>query len=1110
MEKKLFVILLTLLMYNTIDAQEYIRLMNNQSSNFYDIQKSFNNYWIGRTQEKGNGWKQFKRWESFMEPRVYPSGKLINPDQSWREYNKFLEIYEKSNTQTNPKSANWTPLGPSILDSTENLLMNPGLGRINAIAVNPNDSNIIYVGSPAGGCWKSINAGNSWIPLTDNLPTLGVSGIVIDPVNTNIIYLATGDGDGSQTYSMGVIKSIDGGATWQTTGLNWSTTQSRVMSKIIINPVNTNVLWAASSNGLWKTTDGGANWYAVLGGSIKEIELNPENPNTVYACTNSIFYKSTNGGNNFSPIVGTGIPADTLISRLSIAVTPNDTNYIYVLASDQNNGGMFLGLYRSSDGGNTFVLRTNTPNILGSKTDGTGNYGQSWWDMTLAVSPTNKNEVYTGAINVWKSTDGGANLNAITQWEWPSGSFGYVHADIHTLKYFGNSLFCGSDGGIFKTNNNGISWTNLSNGLQITQFYRLGLSATNQNLIIGGAQDNGSILYKNGSWKNVHGADGMECIMDAADSVIYVSTQNGGLLISTNGGSSFSNCAPPVWYGAWTIPVVLDPITPNTIYAGYQELWKSNNQGTVGSWMQISNFGSALLNTLVVAKSNPSVIYVSNYYTIYKTTDGGAVWSEIKNGLPNKAITSIAVHDTNPNILWVTLSGNLNGEKVYKSIDGGSTWVNVSGNIPNIPINCIVYEHGSNNGVYIGTDVGVFYKDDNISNWQSYMTDLPKVIVMELEIHYPSNKIRAATFGRGMWESDLYSPLPTLPIAQFNSSNTNICPGGCAVFSDLSINAYPQWTWSFPGGSPATSTLQNPLVCYNYTGLYNVSLVMVNSFGTDSVNLLNYIEVQPANVFNLPLIEGFENGTATPPNWKIINSDNDMTWDHQSLFGAYGLSNSCIYMDNRQEDLSGTKDYIYLPALDFTNITSPELSFDIAYAQKSIANTDTLAVYYTTDCGSTKIKIWEKSGSALTTAPNIYSVFTPDSNDWRNEIVNLNMLSGMPSANLLFENRSGWGNLLYLDNINIKDNSTINIDDNLLNDIEFFPNPAHNIVSIKTENAQSVEIVIYNTVGGKVFDRKINQPQKETKIQLNNLPQGIYLIKMISDDKIKYSRLVLI
>jgi PKD repeat protein/photosystem II stability/assembly factor-like uncharacterized protein len=1110
MEKKIFVILLTLLMYNSIDAQEYIRLMNNQSSNFYDIQKSFNNYWIGRTQEKGNGWKQFKRWESFMEPRVYPSGKLINPDQSWREYNKFLEIYEKSNTQSNLKSANWTPLGPSSLDSTENLLMNPGLGRINAIAVNPNDSNIIYVGSPAGGCWKSINAGNSWMPLTDNLPTLGVSGIAIDPVNTNVIYLATGDGDGSQTYSMGVIKSIDGGATWQTTGLNWSTTQSRVMSKIIINPVNTNVLWAASSNGLWKTTDGGANWYAVLGGSIKEIELNPENPNTVYACTNSIFYKSTNGGNNFSPIIGTGIPADSLISRLSIAVTPNDTNYIYVLASDQNNGGMFLGLYRSIDGGNTFALRTNTPNILGSKTDGTGNYGQSWWDMTLAVSPTNKNEVYTGAINVWKSTDGGANLNAITQWEWPSGSFGYVHADIHTLKYFGNSLFCGSDGGIFKTNNNGISWTDLSNGLQITQFYRLGSSTTSQNVIIGGAQDNGSILYKNGSWKNVHGADGMECIIDAADSVIYVSTQNGGLLVSTNGGSSFSNCAPPVWYGAWTIPVVLDPITPNTIYAGYQELWKSNNQGSVGSWMQISNFGSALLNSLVVAKSNPSVIYVSNYYTIYKTTDGGTVWSEIKNGLPNKAITSIAVHDTNPNILWVTLSGNLNGEKVYKSIDGGLTWVNVSGNIPNIPINCIVYEHGSNNGVYIGTDVGVFYKDDNISNWQSYMTNLPKVIVMELEIHYSSNKIRAATFGRGMWESDLYSPLPTLPIAQFNSSNTNICPGGCAVFSDLSINAYPQWTWYFPGGSPATSTLQNPLVCYNNTGLYNVSLVMVNAFGTDSVNLLNFIEVQPANVFNVPLIEGFENGTATPTNWRIINNDNDMTWDYQSLFGAYGLSNSCIYMDNRQEDLSGTKDYIYLPALDFTNITSPELSFDIAYAQKSIANTDTLAVYYTTDCGSTKTKIWEKSGSALTTAPNIYSVFTPDSNDWRNEIVNLNMLSGMPSANLLFENRSGWGNLLYLDNINIKDNSTINIDDNLLNDIEFFPNPAHNYVSIKTKNAQSVEIVIYNTVGGKVFDRKINQPQKETKIQLNNLPQGIYLIKMISDDKIKYSRLVLI
>ena len=224
---------------NVIQAQEYVRLMEQQSSNFYDIQKSFNEHWDGKAYEKGKGWKQFKRWEYFMEPRVYPSGRIIDPSLAYKEFKKFKTTYSKPKGSTNNKAANWTAIGPTNFNDNTSLR----IGRINAITIDPNNDNIIYIGSPAGGCWKSVDAGNSWNPLTDNLGSLGVSGIAVDPNNSNIVYISTGDGDGNDTYSIGIMKSLDGGATWASTGLNWNTTQNRQTRKIIIDPNNSNILF---------------------------------------------------------------------------------------------------------------------------------------------------------------------------------------------------------------------------------------------------------------------------------------------------------------------------------------------------------------------------------------------------------------------------------------------------------------------------------------------------------------------------------------------------------------------------------------------------------------------------------------------------------------------------------------------------------------------------------------------------------------------------------------------------------------------------------------------------------------------------------------------------
>lgn len=1081
---------------STFNAQEYVRLMEKQDANFYDIQEAFYEHWKNKPYEKGKGWKQFKRWEYFMEPRVYPSGRITNPGLVYEEFVKFKSKYTSPKT-TNNKTANWTPLGPTNWNS---IGWNPGIGRINAITVDPNNPNIIYVGAPAGGCWKSVDGGNSWSPLTDDLASLGVSGIAIDPNNSNTVYIATGDGDGNDTYSIGVMKSTDGGNTWNSTGLNWNTTQSRVMRRIIIDPNNSNVLFVATSNGLYKTTDAGLNWVSVLSGSIRDVEFNPANSNTVFACTNTTFYKSTNSGNNGSfTFIGNGTPASN-VGRLSIAVTPDDTNYVYLLASNGTDNS-FLGLYRSIDGGNSFSLRSNSPNVFGYNTNGSDGGGQSWYDMALAVSPTNKHVVFTGGINVWKSTNGGATLSALTRWNWPTGSFEYVHADIHTLDFYGSTLFCGSDGGIFRSNNLGSSFSDLTAGIQNSQFYRLSNSVTNSAILMGGTQDNGSFMLKNGTWTHVTGGDGMECIVDYSNAnIMYSSSQFGNLYKSTDGGNSFNGITGSISFsGAWVTPYTLDPVNHNTIYLGYEDIWKSTNGGN--TWNTISSFnGPGNLKSLVVAPSNNNVIYAATDVDIYKTTNGGTNWTNITNGLPNLAMTYITVHNTNPNILWVSFSGFTNGEKVYKSINGGNTWTNVSGNLPNMPINCITYENGSNNGTYIGTDIGVYYKNDDMALWQPYMDGLPNVMVYELEIHYGTGKIRAATYGRGMWESDVFTPAP--PIAQFYSPDTILCPNSCAKFFNTTQYLGLNWQWYFPGGTPSTSTDLNPVVCYSGIGNYDVSLVVSNPSGTDSLFINDYIKVQiPTGGNSLPLVEGFESSTSIPNGWVVINDDQGVSWTHNPAAGGNGASPSSFFMDNFSTNFSGEHDYLVTPSLDFSSITGAEMTFDLAYAQWSSAKLDTLSIYYSTDCGVNKILLYQKSGAALATRSNFPLFFSPSANEWRNDTVNLNALSGLNSVQLYIENISDNGNNLYIDNINIYESISVGVKEIGKNEsISIYPNPFNNVITIQSNDDAFITNIEIYSITGKLIHTELINDQQLVAINLPELKKGVYLLKVITNN----------
>ncbi|MBC7872868.1 MAG: hypothetical protein H7Y01_02670, partial [Ferruginibacter sp.] len=742
-----------LLLMEKLNAQPWIENISKENINFYEIQKTYYNYSKRLQQEnpgtKDGSYKKFKRWEWFMEPRVYPSGDITLPSRNWEEFQKYLNSFQfkkaEGNSSLRTTEGNWTPLGPFTAPSNFPVGYG-GVGRIDFIRFDPTNSNIMWAGAPSGGLWKSINGGISWTTNTDLLTMIGCADVVISPTNTNIMYLATGDKDHFATNSIGVLKSTDGGTTWNPTGLSWPVNHYYRIHKLLMHPTNPGIIFVASNVGIYKTTDAGFTWTLTQAGNFSDIEFKPGTLATIYAVTKSggLFYKSTDTGETFNNI-SSGLPAAAEIDRYAIAVTPANPNYVYILAVNKTNFG-FYGLYRSTNSGNNFSTRSTSPDIIG---------GNGWYNLSIAINPVNRNDVYVGGIYQYRSTDGGVTWFSIEG----------THVDSHALEFLPGSsttIFSGNDGGIHKSTDNGTSWNDISNGLTISQIYRLGTSGTDPNLNITGLQDNGTDRLSNDSWTWVLGGDGMECIIDYNNpDIMYAAYQNGVVNKSIDGGDSFS----PIVYndgsginapGAWVTPYIIHPTESNTLLVGKDQVYRSRDGGLI--WTQVGSVsaGEIYMRALAYAPSNPDYIYASFLLQFFSTTDGNT-FTNRTGTLPvgSATIAYIAVSNTNPNKVWVTFSGYADGEKVYMSDDAGVTWTNYSAGLPNLPANCIVYQNGSNDALYVGTDVGVYYRNNSMSSWQPFFDGLPNVIVNELEIHYGAGKIRAATYGRGLWESDL-------------------------------------------------------------------------------------------------------------------------------------------------------------------------------------------------------------------------------------------------------------------------------------------------------------------------------------------------------------------
>ncbi|MCX6154561.1 MAG: T9SS type A sorting domain-containing protein [Candidatus Kapabacteria bacterium] len=759
-------------------SQPWINVSSNL--NFLDIQNNFIKFSDSIGTQNIKGWKKFKRWEHFWEPRTKSDGSTMNFDSLYKYYThlknnnsiKSLQFYGK-----------WQELGPKTNPETQSGIPFATIGRVNCICLNPIDTNIIYIGSATGGIWKSTDYGSHWVSLnTPQFCSQGISDIVLLNKNPNIVFAATGDADGwfsqGSTYT-GIIKSIDAGNTWST--INPTAKEDyQIVSKILIDNIDEKVIIAATNRGIIKSRDGGISWITLFQDTyFRDLIRSAVNSQIIFSASynwqgHASIFKSTDFGDSWIKVF-----SPDSVNRIKLAASTADKNRIFALCSDSRLNN-YKDFYISEDSGTNWRSMALVPDILS---------GQSFYNMSLAVSDANPSNIFAGGVYSWRTQTGGAVWKELDP---------IIHVDVHDIKFNSKSgtVFIATDGGVCRSFNNGSDWEILNTGLGITQFYKFSSANQHDNILIGGSQDNGSFLKFGNIWHQIIDGDMLECLFDNEDNTYaYCEGGNGRLysvdLLDLSYNEIFSPDRPDVnEESAWDAPIVLNPVKSSSLAIGYENIWISNNWGQ--TWRRISNFTQKkTIRHLAFAPSDTNFIYYTNSTGVYRTSNYGKNWNRILS--QNGFVSSLTVDPMNPLHIWLSF-GNYDNKLKVLDYDGDQ-WRNISDGLPNVPVNCLILDKKMNQGIFVGTDLGVFMRNAYFPDWEPVGTGLPDIIVTTLEINYGSGFLRAATFGRGIWELDIHNlQRPEKPQISLTGKDT-ICYGDLAKIFVTNKSKY-KYLWS--------------------------------------------------------------------------------------------------------------------------------------------------------------------------------------------------------------------------------------------------------------------------------------------------------------------------
>ncbi|MDQ3020301.1 MAG: hypothetical protein M3R36_06995 [Bacteroidota bacterium] len=877
---KKIVTLIFILSAGLVFSQD-LRIINNPYDNADVITKSKNSF-------------NRERW--FYEQRMYPNN-FIPADAYQKAFEQKEAIKREKGYAMRGVFDTWTNLGPTtgFYFSYGNIT-----SRMGTVRYDPNNPNIIYIGSAFGGVWKSTDGGITWIAKSDYEVSLSTGSIAIDPSNSNIIYYGTGEATYSiaSYYGRGLLKSTDGGDSW--TNYSSDLPSLSYTARIAIRPNNSNELLAAmGTGGLYRSTNAGVNWSQLVSGRCDDVIFSPTG-DTAYAVGSGTGYRvSTNGGASF--VLNASL---TMGSRNQIAVSNSSPNILYCSKYSSSS----ITVFKSVNAGTSF-----SQIAVGQSFNG----GQAWYDFYIHVNPFDADYAYVGAVDVWRTTNGGTtNFTNITN----AYSGGNVHPDQHNVAFHptdANQMLCVNDGGIWKSTNKGSSWTNLNTNLTLTQFYRIASDPSNANHVLGGTQDNGTQRTTGAlNWTAAYGGDGGEvCFHAVNNNYILGETQNNGVFRSSNGGASFSSATSGLsGSGSWVGPIISHPDSVGIFYTARQRVFKTTNWGV--SWVAISNGTSGTLREMGISKSSANVMYATSGSTLYKSTNRGYNYTNVSSGsgMPNRTITSVNVHSDSSQVAVVTFSG-FGAGKIFKTTNGGTSWNSISGNLPDSPANdAVIYYPGTATGSYfIATDVGVFFTDNYGQNWTELANGLPNTVAMHLDYHQSTNKLRIGTHGRGVWEIQL-------PVSLNSTYDISVIPEGFFNSKLNQLNSKDSVRIYLRNSTAPYSLVDSAIAAID-------SLTFTGNFiFTNAASGTYYLVTKHRNTIETWSKDGGE----------ILSQGNSHTYDYTSaITQAYGNnmilkgSEYCVYSGDVDQDGNVDISDLSLIDNDIYNFSSGYLSTDL-------------------------------------------------------------------------------------------------------------------------------------------------------------------------------------
>jgi photosystem II stability/assembly factor-like uncharacterized protein len=672
----------------------------------------------------------------------------------------------------------WTFEGPEVIG-----------GRITDLAVDPLAANTLYGAAATGGVWKSTDAGATFKTAWPKALSQALGALAI--TSGGKLYAGTGEsnpGGGSLSFGgKGVYASTNGGAHWKPLGL--SGTQR--ISRIAIDPADETRVFVAATGplfspggqrGVYRSTNAGATWSLVLPGDnattgASDVHIDPLDTSRVYAVmwdhlrepdfrryggVGSGIYRSTDGGTTWQRLAGGLPPPGSDVGRIGLGMAPSDADRLYALYL--NAAGTFTGAFVSTNGGDAWTPLTNTSALASSQSS----YG--WWFARIWVAPANPLHVFVAGVPLVVSTNGG------TTWTTQSS----IHADQHAMAWdpsVPGRVYLGNDGGVYRSQANGNPPWTFATSQPFTQYYTLDVGEQDPNRIVGGSQDNGcSRSYTTANpdqWNTWACADGLETLISYENqNIIYGCSQYGSCVRSTNGGDSSSGIGTTSSSRRnWLTPLVFDPSDADVMYYAGNIVNRSTNGGV--SWTAISpdltggdpfpsdGYPFGTVTTVAAGKNNPLMLYAgTDDGRIWHTSTGGAPWTLAADpDLPDRWVTRVAVDPADAAVAYVAFSGFRNGDAtpyILKTVDGGVGWTDITGNLPQAPVNALAL---AGTALVASTDVGVFLTTNGGATWLRLGRGLPRVPVLDIRYHASTNRIYAATFGRGMWRVQLPASL---------------------------------------------------------------------------------------------------------------------------------------------------------------------------------------------------------------------------------------------------------------------------------------------------------------------------------------------------------------